>query len=166
MKRKITSFVVVSLLLISSCGSSDVKVSNEVVEPAPKAQAEKVWEEFTLGAVGNTMMDMKYSLKNITVKEGSWVRIILENQGSDPAMIHNILFITYGKRADLALSAVEAGLESNYIPKSKDVIAASGLAQPGETVTLEFEAPKKGNYEFFCSYPGHSTAMRGYFFVK
>ena len=32
-------------------------------------------------------------------------------------------------------------------------------ANPGETVTLEFKAPA-GNYEFFCSYPGHSGKMR------
>jgi azurin len=40
------------------------------------------------------------------------------------------------------------------------------LAKPGETVTFEFDAPKKGNYEYFCSYPGHSQIMRGYLFVK
>mgnify|MGYP003752471397 CR=1 FL=1 len=39
-------------------------------------------------------------------------------------------------------------------------------ALPGETVTLEFQAPAKGNYEFFCSYPGHADMMKGYLFVK
>ena len=53
-----------------------------------------------------------------------------------------------------------------FVPKSSDVIAYSDLADPGETVVLEFEAPEKGNYEFICTYPGHSEIMRGYFFVK
>tara|TARA_B110000211_G_scaffold65591_1_gene75565 strand:- start:1214 stop:1396 length:183 start_codon:yes stop_codon:yes gene_type:complete len=26
--------------------------------------------------------------------------------------------------------------------------------------------PKKGNYEYLCTYPGHAEIMRGYFFVK
>jgi len=47
-----------------------------------------------------------------------------------------------------------------------DVIAASDLAMPGETVVLEFKAPSKGNYEYLCTYPGHGEIMRGYFFVK
>ena len=108
----------------------------------------------------------EYSVKNISVNAGSWVRINLINKGVDPAMIHNILIVNYNKRSEVATAALEAGQELDYIPKSKDVIAGSKQANPGETVTLEFKAPAKGNYEFFCSYPGHSGKMRGYFFVK
>ena len=65
-----------------------------------------------------------------------------------------------------AAKAVQAGGDKNYVPEDPNLIAASDMAQPGETVVLEFDAPKKGNYEFFCSYPGHSQMMRGYLFVK
>ena len=112
------------------------------------------------------MQDMKFSTNNISVKEGSWVRINLINDGIDPSMIHNIIFINYGTRSNPVFDAVEVGLDNNFIPRSKDVIAASELAQPGESVTLEFQALAKGNYEFFCSYPGHASMMRGYFIVK
>ena len=44
------------------------------------------------------MMDMQYSLKNISVMAGSWVRINLVNKGADPVMIHNILIVNYNKR--------------------------------------------------------------------
>ena len=91
---------------------------------------------------------------------------ILKNEGVDQAMIHNILFVNFGKRKDLALLANEAGPDNEFIPSSPDLIAASGLALPGETITLEFKAPEKGNYEFFCSYPGHAGMMKGYLFVK
>ena len=164
MKTLIIKVLLVSTTLFISCGSSETKVEKPVNNV--KQVTEKVWEEFTIEALGNTMMDMQYSLKNISVKAGSWVRINLVNKGVDPAMIHNILVVNYNKRAEVATAAIEAGPELDYIPKSNDVIAGSKQANPGETVTLEFKAPSKGNYEFFCSYPGHSGKMRGYFFVK
>jgi len=164
MKTLIIKVLLVSTILFISCGSSETKVEKPVNNV--KQETEKVWEEFTIEALGNTMMDMQYSLKNISVKAGSWVRINLVNKGEDPAMIHNILVVNYNKRAEVATAAIEAGPELDYIPKSNDVIAGSKQANPGETVTLEFKAPSKGNYEFFCSYPGHSSKMRGYFFVK
>ena len=164
MKTLIIRILLVCATLFISCGTSETKVSEPVNNV--KLETEKVWEEFTIEALGNTMMDMQFSLKNISVKAGSWVRINLVNKGLDPAMIHNILIVNYNKRAEIATAAIEAGPELDYIPNSKDVIAGSKQANPGETVTLEFKAPAKGNYEFFCSYPGHSGKMRGYFFVK
>lgn len=152
-----------SVILLSSCGSESPK---KEVETKAEVLAEKVWEEIEVIAIGNTMMEMKYSVENITVQEGSWVRIILKNEGVDAAMVHNILFVNFGKRKDVALKANEAGPDADFIPIHSELIAASGLALPGETVTLEFEAPKKGNYEFFCSYPGHADMMKGYLFVK
>ena len=66
------------------------------------------------------------------------------------------------------MQSMNAGPEQKYVAKGPNVIAYSDLdlADPGETVTLEFEAPKKGNYEYICTYPGHAEMMRGYFFVK
>ena len=164
MKTLIINTLALCITLFISCGTGETKVTEPLTKVKP--MTEKVWEEFTIEALGNTMMDMKYSLKNISVKAGSWVRINLVNKGLDPAMIHNILIVNYNKRSEVATAAIEAGPNLDYIPKSKDVIAGSKQANPGETVTLEFKAPAKGNYEFFCSYPGHSSKMRGYFFVK
>ncbi len=159
--------VSIGIATIISCGSP--KSNDEVSTPTENIevkQAEQVWEEFEIRATGNTMQDMAFSVKNITVKEGASVRIKLINEGSDPAMIHNIVFVNYGTRKDMALKAVEAGPEYEFVPQDDNVIAASPMAGPGETVILEFKAPEKNNYEFFCSYPGHANMMRGYFFVK
>ena len=155
--------LVVALFFLASCGSE----SKQTSEPTQAEEIkEKPLEEFTIRAVGNTMAEMKYDVENITVKEGSKVKITLINEGIDVAMQHNILFVNFGKRKDLAAKAVQAGADKNYIPQDPNLIAASDMAMPGETVVLEFDAPKKGNYEFFCSYPGHSMMMRGYLFVK
>ena len=155
--------LVVAIVFLASCGSEP----KQATETTPVEEVkEKPLEVFDIRAVGNTMAEMKYDVENITVKEGSRIKINLINEGVDIAMQHNILFVNFGKRKDLAAKAVQAGGDKNYIPEDPNLIAASSMAQPGETVVLEFDAPKKGNYEFFCSYPGHSQMMRGYLFVK
>ena len=161
--------LILSVTILISCGSSENKssdVKTNDVNTIETVEKEKNWEEFTVGAVGNTMSEMKFDKKNITVQAGSWVRINLVNEGVDPAMLHNIVFVKYGTRKEVAKQSIEAGPDLQFVPKSSDVIAYSDLADPGETVVLEFEAPEKGNYEFICTYPGHSEIMRGYFFVK
>tara|TARA_B100000282_G_C31576763_1_gene419191 strand:- start:13 stop:513 length:501 start_codon:yes stop_codon:yes gene_type:complete len=161
--------LILSVTILISCGSSENKssdVKTNDVNSIETVEKEKNWEEFTVGAVGNTMSEMKFDKKNITVQAGSWVRIKLVNEGVDPAMLHNIVFVKYGTRKEVAKQSIEAGPDLQFVPKSPDVIAYSDLADPGETVVLEFEAPEKGNYEFICTYPGHSEIMRGYFFVK
>ena len=161
--------LILSVTILISCGSSENKssdVKTNDVNTIETVEKEKNWEEFTVGAVGNTMSEMKFDKKNITVQAGSWVRINLVNEGVDPAMLHNIVFVKYGTRKEVAKQSIEAGPDLQFVPKSTDVIAYSDLADPGETVVLEFEAPEKGNYEFICTYPGHSEIMRGYFFVK
>ena len=165
--KKITYLL--SIALFASCGAPNENKEKNNVEKEVQtqvAETEKNWEEFTIGAVGNTMSEMKYDVSNITVSEGSWVRITLVNEGVDLAMLHNIVFVNYGTRKEVATEAITAGSAAKYVPNNSNVIAASDLANPGETITLEFEAPKKGNYEFICTYPGHSEIMSGYFFVK
>ena len=162
--KKITIIMSVSMLLSCGPSSNDNELQKEKSN-LEIANKEQKMEEFTVRAVGNTMAEMKFDVPNITVKEGSKVKITLINEGIDPAMLHNIVFINYGSRKEIATQAIESA-STKYIPNNSNVIAGSDLAKPGETVVLEFNAPKRGNYEFLCTYPGHAEIMRGYFFVK
>ena len=160
--------IIISMSILFSCGSNDniEKTTDNNQTKIEITKSEKKIEEFTIRALGNTMSEMKYDLPNITVKEGSKVKITLVNESEDAAMIHNIVFIKYGSRKEVAAEAITAGVANKYIPNNTNVIAGSDLANPKETIIFEFNAPKKGNYEFLCTYPGHSEMMRGYFFVK
>ena len=160
--------IIMSISILFSCGSKDniEKKTNDNQTKIELTKSEQKIEEFTVRAIGNTMTEMKFDIQNITAKEGSKVKITLINESSDPAMIHNIVFIEYGTRKEIAMEAIQSGMSTKYIPNNNNVIAGSDLANPGETIILEFDAPKKGNYEFLCTYPGHSEMMRGYFFVK
>ena len=168
---KYLNYTIIALFLIA-CGSKEEKKENAVTETNVPTTTQEVneedknWKEFEVFAEGNTMAEMKFNIGSITVDEGDWVRVILENKGVDVAMIHNIVFVKYGTRKEVAMQSMNVGPEQKYVARGPNVIAYSDLADPGETVTLEFEAPKKGNYEFICTYPGHAEMMRGYFFVK
>ena len=171
MKKLLNYSLIFSLIFVTSCGSSESEKKNEnssaeQTNTAIEENSEKYWNEFTIGAVGNTMAEMKFDVENITVDEGSWIRITLVNEGIDIAMQHNIVFIKYGARKEIATQAIDAGPDMKYVPNNDNVIASSDLAMPGETVVLEFKAPPKGNYEYVCTYPGHSEIMRGYLIVK
>tara|TARA_B110000211_G_scaffold52621_1_gene58055 strand:+ start:354 stop:866 length:513 start_codon:yes stop_codon:yes gene_type:complete len=159
--------IVLVACLFACAGEKNTEKSDQKKTEITRLQAiEKKWETFDIGAIGNTMSEMKYDIESITVKEGAWVRINLENKGIDNAMMHNIVFINYGTRKKVASEAIKIWPSQNFVENKKNIIAYSGVSKPGESVTLEFKAPKKGNYEFLCTYPGHAEIMRGYFFVK
>jgi azurin len=156
----------IALTCLFACAGEKKNTEQSVEKQIEVVETEKKWETFNIGAVGNTMSEMKFDMESITVKEGSWVRINLENKGIDNSMMHNIVFINYGTRKEVASEAIKIWPSQNFVSNKKNVIAYSAVAKPGESIVLEFKAPKKGNYEYLCTYPGHAEIMRGYFFVK
>ena len=116
--------------------------------------------------------DMKYSVTTINAKPGETLRIKLVSKGTLPkiAMAHNVVVLKAGaKQIDFANAAATAR-DTDFIPPAmKDqVIAASGLAGPGETVEVTFKVPTTpGTLPFLCTFPGHFAAgMRGTIVVK
>ncbi len=110
--------------------------------------------------------DMKYSETTITAKPGETLRIRLASKGTLPkvAMAHNVVVLKAGaKQADFANAAAMARA-TDFVPaEMKDqVLAASGLAGPGETVEVTVKIPAAGAYPYLCTFPGHFAAgMRG-----
>ena len=60
---------------------------------------------------------------------------------------------------------IVAGLDKEYVkPDDERVIAHTKMLGGGEsdTVTFKTEALEVGgDYDFFCSYPGHAAVMKG-----
>jgi azurin len=116
--------------------------------------------------------DMKYSITTIPAKPGETLRIRLTSKGTLPkvAMAHNVVVLKLGaKQLDFANAAAMAA-KTDYIPPAmKDqVLAATTMAGPGETVETTFKVPAAaGSYPFLCTFPGHFAAgMRGNIVVK
>jgi putative membrane-bound dehydrogenase-like protein len=108
--------------------------------------------------------EMKYDQKNFTVEAGKAVEIIFENPDF---MQHNLLIIEIGslekvgKAAD-KMASDPKGAEKNYVPELPEVLFATALVNPQQTVKLRFTAPAKaGDYPFVCTFPGHWSIMNG-----
>tara|TARA_B100000900_G_scaffold265733_1_gene226733 strand:+ start:769 stop:1293 length:525 start_codon:yes stop_codon:yes gene_type:complete len=160
-------------LLLFACGSNENPKNNE--ENNNMSANAGIVQEFTIKAVGNSMSaqsddKMRFELLDVNemnVKPGSKVKITLINEGTDPSMIHNIVFVKMNTRKEVALESVAAGPDNGFVAKgNSNVIAYSPMAQPGETVSFEFTAPKEGSYEYLCTYPGHSDMMKGWLYVE
>ncbi len=152
----------VSLVLLSTPVTSAVPDAASQDKPASSAR--------TVEITGGD--DMKYSVTSIPAKPGETLRIRLVSKGTLPkvAMAHNVVVLKAGaKQIDFANAAAMAAA-TGYIPAAmKDqVLAATAMAGPGETVDVTFKVPAAaGSYPFICTFPGHFAAgMRGTIVVK
>ena len=116
--------------------------------------------------------DMKWTVTRITAKPGEAIRIKLTSKGVVPkvAMAHNFVLLKAGTNAQKFIDAGAADRGTDFIAPSMkaQVIAATRLAGPGETVYLNFKAPDKaGSYTYLCTFSGHFQAgMKGVLVVK
>ena len=108
---------------------------------------------------------MRFDTTRLVVEAGKPFEVIFENSDFMP---HNLVFTKPGTRdalsAEAALMKPEDLDSSNraYLPKSDAVIGATRLLDADQRETLKLTAPTtEGAYEIVCTYPGHSTLMRG-----
>ena len=161
-------FILVSGLLIMSCGSSESeqnqKSNTEVVPVAtsPVLQEDTIYVK----ALGANMSEMKFNIKAIRVPANKDLTIALINESTDATMPHNIVIIDKGTANNVGQDGYKFKDNSYINPKNKNVIAYSPLAPIGKTVYFTFTTPAAGDYEFICSYPGHWGMMKGKFITK
>jgi len=156
MGRLFTGVMVISLLImgfVAGAGtvgfiSANSRAANGVVAGgpavavapvvAPVAQQKPAAREIQ-PEVRVVSTEMKFSLNALAGRVGQPLKVILENKG---VIEHDITF---------------PGL-----PADKPATELKVLAKPGQTVSLELTPAAKGNYEYFCTIPGHKEAgMRG-----
>jgi azurin/glucose/arabinose dehydrogenase/lysophospholipase L1-like esterase len=126
--------------------------------------------------VGDTHIYLKavpgklaFNQAELTVKAGKTYRFIFENPD---IIMHNFILTkpgqltAVGRLAD-SLAATPDGFKKHYIPDSDLVLFATEQAAAGQTLEVEFTAPKQpGAYPFLCTFPGHWQIMRGTMTVK
>ena len=161
-------------MFLSSLASglvSLVLLSAPVAPAAPAAAQDKPASSArTVEITGGD--DMKYSVTSIPAKPGETLRIRLTSKGTLPkiAMAHNVVVLKAGaKQIDFANAAAMAAATGYIPPDMKDqVLAATTMAGPGESVEVTFKVPTApGTYPYMCTFPGHFAAgMRGTIVVK
>ncbi len=109
-------------------------------------------------------IDVPASCKQFTVK--------LKHVGKLPkaAMGHNWVLTKAADLQGVATDGIPAGVDKGYIkPGDARVIAMTKLIGGGETDSVTFDVAKLkagDSYAFFCSFPGHSSLMKGTLAVK
>ena len=95
------------------------------------------------------------------------VQLTLKHVGKQPAHVlgHDWVLARSSDVAALANAGIAAGLDKGYLPAGDHrIIAATKVVGGGEETTISFNAAALVpgvDYSYFCSYPGHSTFMRG-----
>ena len=111
---------------------------------------------------------MKFDLKEATVSASCpTITIELTHSGKLPvtAMGHNVVVSKTADLAGVSRDGMKAGAAGAYVPAGDArVIAHTSLVGGGQKTKITFPGKKLtagGDYSFFCSFPGHSTLMKG-----
>ena len=111
---------------------------------------------------------MKFDLKEATVSAScATITLELTHSGKLPAaaMGHNVVVSKTADLAGVARDGMKAGGAGAYVPAGDArVIAHTALIGGGQKTKITFPGKKLtagGDYSFFCSFPGHSTLMKG-----
>jgi len=111
---------------------------------------------------------MKFDLKEVTVS-ASCKKVTLElthtGKMAVAVMGHNIAVTRTADMAAVVRDGLRGGLANHYLqPGDARVIANTPMIGGGQKTSISFPGSKLttgGDYSFFCSFPGHSTLMKG-----
>ena len=116
---------------------------------------------------------MSFNTKEIVIdKSCKTFTVNLEHSGNLPKTVmgHNWVL---SKKADMqavSTDGLAAGLDKNYLKDGEErVIAQTKVIGAGEkdSVTFDVSKLKAGEeYEFFCTFPGHNSMMKGAVVLK
>lgn len=97
------------------------------------------------------------------------VELTLTHIGKSAAKImgHNWILSKTSDVTAITSAGAEAGFEQNYQPVGDArIIAATKIVGGGESTTIKFSTAALSpgdDYTYFCSFPGHSSMMKGKF---
>ena len=116
---------------------------------------------------------MQFNTKEIVVdKTCDEFTVNLAHVGKLPkaAMGHNVVISKAADRQGIANDATSAGPNNDYLkPDDARVIAHTAMIGGGEKASVSFKTADLeagGDYDFFCSFPGHWAIMSGKVVVK
>ncbi|MGM0526380.1 MAG: azurin [Pseudomonadota bacterium] len=113
--------------------------------------------------------NMRFDTKEMSVPAScSEVTVKLTHSGElgKKVMGHNWVLSSASDMQSIVQQGMSAGLDSQYVPDSDKVIAATDVIGGGESTSVTFSTDgmdADGNYKFYCTFPGHSAIMQGVF---
>lgn len=118
-----------------------------------------------ISTVGNTLA---FDQKTLQAHPGEQVTLTFHNSADEGSgMQHTWVLVKPGAAEQVASEAVSAGRDRGYIPNDPNIIAHTGLVQPGQSETIHFPAPAQpGDYPYICTFPSHSRLLKGVLEVR
>lgn len=163
MKRLV--IIIMTAAALANCGN---KKKNEKKQPEKK-QVEQKQVPKEISIVLESDDNMQYNKKELKVKEGQKVTLTLKHIGKmeKNVMGHNFVLLKLNVKLSAFAEKAVLAVETDYIPAgTSDIIVHTKLIGGGESDTITFDAPKKGTYDFLCTFPGHYAMMKGKFIVE
>ncbi|GAB3641848.1 plastocyanin/azurin family copper-binding protein [Spirosoma arcticum] len=142
---------------VSKTAATAVKSNKRLIEQ-PTDWASGPDQVITVG----TKPGLKFDIEKVEVKAGSRVKVVFNNNDD---MLHNFVIVKPGMAnpvGDLALRLNLNGPKMNYVPNTPNVLYHTNILQPETAESIYFVAPTEpGDYQFVCTFPGHSSLMQG-----
>lgn len=170
MKKQILTLAIGTLFLVSCGDGGDSKTEEQAPETPTQEEPAAVTEKEVVEVMIESNDQMQYDKKVIEVKAGTRVKLTLKNVGTMPieSMGHNWTLLDQGVDLVAYATAAIAAKDNGYQPADRyaDPIIYTKILGPGESETIEFDAPAPGTYKYLCTFPGHYGTMQGDFIVK
>lgn len=157
------------LPLVFSCGKEEKSNANtdiiEYNETSTPEATTSATAQTTNHIVIKANDDMTFDKTTFTVKVGEEITLLLMNNGtmSKEAMGHNLVILNQGVDLGDFAHIASSEKDTDYIPKEKqaDILAHTKLLGGKENDQIKFKIEKPGDYQFLCSFPGHTATMQG-----
>lgn len=111
---------------------------------------------------------MQFNKKEVQLSKAcGQVNVTLKHVGKQPknVMGHNIVFSKTKDASPVSIAGMSAGLANDYVPKNDPrVLGYSKVIGGGDSTTFTLDMAKFNKdekYQFFCSFPGHASIMKG-----
>jgi glucose/arabinose dehydrogenase/azurin len=150
--------------------SEIVQLAEDMTGLMPADAAANVRKELNklrvaLFVVRSVREQMRYDTPRLVVEAGKQFEIIFENGDFMP---HNLVVVRPNAREKIGPIAEKMKADEFdrhgrlYVPEHPDILGATKMLLPGQRESLNLKAPsEEGDYEYFCTFPGHYQVMWG-----
>jgi azurin len=136
--------------LLAACGGG---------EPTPAPTAAGSGQAVTL-EIGSKGEELLFDKDTLSAPAGSKITLTFKNNST--ALQHNWVLIKPGTNEQVSNDGLAAGEAKGYLKENDpNVIAHTKMIKAGESDTITFDAPPKGQYPYICTFPGHHVLMKG-----
>lgn len=175
--KKILIITLIGLNIVGCGNNTDKKAKQETMDAVKKeVKQEPIIEDTKVEsstADGTTIIlssndMMQFDKTELRAKASQKITLTLKHTGKMDKTVMGHNFVLLNKGTDVAEFATKAmsATDTDYIPEGDEVIAHTKVIGGGESVTITFDAPAKGTYEYICSFPAHYGLMRGKFIIE